>query len=89
MRKKNGAEVLKLFEQLKKSLKVNKDSNEYKNATEAERSVMIDKLRRGLYDGLIEDLEANGGSELVHVILGEKHREGFKEEEVEMQKAEL
>lgn len=50
-----GQEVLKLFEQFRKNLKLN---NQWKDVAVAERNVALKDIKCGVYDGLIEDLLA-------------------------------
>ena len=78
MKHKKGADVLKAFEQFRKTLKINKHNFEFKNATPEEKTAMSRQLKLEFYDGLINDLEANNGTVIANVIIGEKIKDGFE-----------
>jgi len=48
-----GQEVLKLFEQFRKNLKLN---TSWKDADAADKAAALKDIKCGVYDGLIEDL---------------------------------
>lgn len=53
MNMKTGNEVLQLFEQIRKNIKLNKSTAKL---TPAEKSEMLEAKKRGFYDGLLKDL---------------------------------
>jgi hypothetical protein len=53
IKNKTGNEVLKLFEQFRKNLKLNKANQEL---TQEERSQKLKTIKCEIYDGLIKDL---------------------------------
>jgi len=53
MNMKTGNEVLQLFEQIRKNIKLNKSAAKL---TPAEKSEMLEAKKRGFYDGLLKDL---------------------------------
>jgi len=90
IRYKKGTDVLKVFEQFRKTLKINKNSEAFKVATADEKTNMLKALKKSFYDGLIKDLNEHNGETIANVIRDEKIREGFPDDEVvEEVKAEL
>ena len=71
---KNADEVLKLFEQFRKALKLNKAGT--KLETNARNQKLRD-IKYSFYDGLVSDLMANSAYSLSQVIQSEKSREKF------------
>lgn len=71
---KNGSEVLKLFEQFRKNLKLNKANSKLDPEV---RSVMLKQIKCDIYDGLIKDLMAVKAYSLCQVIYTEKLREKY------------
>mmetsp|Transcript_14497 Transcript_14497/g.18291 ORF Transcript_14497/g.18291 Transcript_14497/m.18291 type:complete len:281 (+) Transcript_14497:1931-2773(+) len=71
---KTAQDVLKLFEQFRKNLKLNRQS---KTMESAERSKKLKGLKKDFYDGLIRDLLGKKAHQLAQVIYGEKKREKF------------
>jgi hypothetical protein len=53
MNMKTGNEVLQLFEQIRKNIKLNKSTAAL---TPAEKSDLLEAKKRGFYDGLLKDL---------------------------------
>ena len=50
---KTGNEVLQLFEQIRKNIKLNKST---KALTQPEKQELLQAKKRGFYDGLLKDL---------------------------------
>ena len=75
MRYKKDADVLKLFEQFRKNLKLNKGK---KALPAGEKTELLRAVKREFYDGLIKDLMDRKSYETAQVIYGEKKREKFK-----------
>lgn len=72
---KTGPEVLKLFEQFRKSLKLNKA---WHNKPQDERNEKLKEIKCGIYDGLVKDLLAVKAYTLCQVVYSEKMREKFE-----------
>jgi len=72
---KAAADVLKLFEQFRKNLKLNRSS---KQMEPEERSEKLKQLKKNFYDGLIKDLLDKQAYQLAQVIYSEKKREKFE-----------
>ena len=72
---KTAQDVLKLFEQFRKNMKLNRAS---KKMEPAERSERLKEIKKGFYDGLIRDLLHKEAYQLAQVIYGEKRREKFE-----------
>jgi hypothetical protein len=89
MRHKKGTDVLKVFEQFRKTLKINKHSSAFKDASPDEKANMLKALKKNFYDGLIKDLIENNGETIANVIRVEKIKDGFPDDEVVEVKAEL
>ena len=53
MKYKTGQDVLKLFEQFRKNLKLNKS---HSSLLADEKSRKLKEIKKGFYDGLIDDL---------------------------------
>ena len=53
MKYKTGQDVLKLFEQFRKNLKLNKS---HSSLLADEKSKKLKEIKKGFYDGLIDDL---------------------------------
>jgi len=73
MSMKTGAEVLKLFEQFRKNIKLNK-TNEAELNQEQKHQMMKD-IKNKYYDGLTKDLLERKAYPLAQIIYGEKTRE--------------
>ena len=67
--------MLKLFEQFRKNLKLNKSHISLKSE---EKSARLKEIKKGFYDGLIEDLLQKDAYKLAQVIYSEKKRDKFK-----------
>lgn len=75
IRNKTGQEVLKLFEQFRKNLKLNQS---WKDRDQSERSTQLRQLKCEIYDGLIQDLLQVQAHQLAQVIYTEKMKEKFE-----------
>ena len=75
MKFKTAQDVLKLFEQFRKNLKLNQSS---KKLDAGEKSKKLRNLKKDFYDGLIKDLLQREGYQLAQIIYGEKKREKFE-----------
>ena len=75
MQFKAGQDVLKLFEQFRKNLKVNRSG---RNMEPEEKSAVQKQLKREYYDGLLRDLLNKKAYKLAQIIYGEKTREKFE-----------
>ena len=53
MKKKSGQEVLKLFEQFRKGLKLN---HSYDHMNQEDKYKVLREIKKNFYDGLIKDL---------------------------------
>ena len=74
IKNKTGNDVLKLFEQFRKQLKLNKS---HAKMTPEQRSLTFQKVKCDIYDGLVKDLLAVKAYALCQVIYSEKMREKF------------
>ena len=74
MKSKSGNEILKLFEQFRKNIKLNK---KYKDLPPAEKAQMLNEKKRDFYDGLLNDLLVKKAYGLAQIVYGEKTREKF------------
>lgn len=75
IKNKQASDVLKMFEQIRKNLKLNKSNA---NLTNEEKSAKLSEIKREIYDGLIKDLLAVKAYGLAEVIYSEKIREKFE-----------
>lgn len=75
IKNKTGNEVLKLFEQFRKNLKLNKASSEL---SPEERVLKLKNIKCDIYDGLIKDLLQVKAYALSQVIFVEKMREKYE-----------
>lgn len=57
MQYKTGQDVLKLFEQFRKNIKLNRAG---KTMEQADRSALLKKIKKEFYDGLMQDLLKKG-----------------------------
>jgi len=71
---KTGQEVLKLFEQFRKTLKLNAS---WKDNSPTEKSEALRNIKIEVYDGLIKDLLAVHAHQLSQVIYNEKMKEKY------------
>ena len=74
MKNKGGPELIKLFEQLRKNILMNKswDKRDPKERGKAQKA-----LRKEFYDGLIGDLMTNESYTLAEIVMAEKVKEKF------------
>lgn len=75
MKNKGGPELIKLFEQLRKNIKLNKS---WDKKEVAQKSVKTKQLRKDFYDGLIYDLMENESYTLSEIVMAEKMKEKFE-----------
>jgi hypothetical protein len=75
IKNKTGNEVLKLFEQFRKNLKLNKANQELNSE---ERAAKLKTIKCDIYDGLIKDLLQVKAYALSQVIFVEKMREKYE-----------
>ena len=75
MKYKTGQDVLKLFEQFRKNLKLNKS---YNKLTPDEKSATLKGIKKEFYDGLIGDLLQKDAYKLAQIIYSEKKRDKFQ-----------
>ena len=75
MKNKGGPELIKLFEQLRKNITLNRswDKAEPKLKGQTQK-----KLRKEFYDGLIGDLMENESFTLAEIVMAEKVKEKFE-----------
>lgn len=71
---KKGPEVLKLFEQFRKNLKLNKA---WANKPKEERDAKLKEIKCEIYDGLVQDLLKVKAYTLMEVIYSEKLKEKY------------
>jgi hypothetical protein len=76
MQYKSAQDVLKLFEQFRKNLKLNK-SSENMSLEPVAKGLKLKQLKKEFYDGLIGDLLTKEAYKLAQIIFGEKKREKF------------
>ena len=72
---KTGNEVLQLFEQIRKNMKLNKTA---KGLNQQQRHDALMKKKREFYDGLLQDLLDQRAFSLAQVVYSEKMREKFE-----------
>lgn len=72
---KTGNEVLQLFEQIRKNIKLNKST---KALTQPEKQELLQAKKRGFYDGLLKDLIKTQAYGLAQIVYSEKMREKFE-----------
>lgn len=72
---KSGNEVLKLFEQFRKTLRLNRSHNK---TDPGEKSKNLKAIKINFYDGLVKDLMEATAYSLSQVIQSEKAREKFE-----------
>jgi len=75
MELKSGNDVLQLFEQIRKNIKLNRTA---KSLSPAEKAVKLQEKRKDFYDGLLKDLLAKKAYALAQIVYGEKMREKFE-----------
>lgn len=74
MNLKTGNEVLQLFEQIRKNIKLNRSA---KNLSANEKSDLLQAKKRDFYDGLLKDLIQLKAYSLAQIVYSEKMREKF------------
>jgi hypothetical protein len=74
MNLKTGNEVLQLFEQIRKNIKLNRSA---KNLPANEKSDLLQAKKRDFYDGLLKDLIQLKAYSLAQIVYSEKMREKF------------
>lgn len=75
MKNKGGPELIKLFEQLRKNISMNKS---WDKRDPKERGKVQKALRKDFYDGLIGDLMTNESYTLAEIVMAEKVKEKFE-----------
>ena len=75
MQYKSAQDVLKLFEQFRKNLKLNKSTKSWDAKAKNQK---LKDLKKDFYDGLIKDLLQREAYQLAQIIYGEKKREKFE-----------
>lgn len=75
MKKKSGQEVLKLFEQFRKGLKLNQS---HKSMSQEDKFKLLREIKKDFYDGLIKDLIDLDAYQLAQIVFGEKIREKYE-----------
>lgn len=74
--KNRGAnETIKLFEQLRKNIELNKS---WKNKPASERNSELRKIKKTFYDGLIQDLIEAKQYQSAEIVMAEKVKEKFE-----------
>ena len=71
---KKGQDVLKLFEQFRKNLKLNLN---WKDKDANEKAAELKHIKQGIYDGLIQDLLHVEAYPLAQIIYDEKQKEKY------------
>ena len=74
MKNKGGPELVKLFEQLRKNIKLNRSWDRREAGI---KSAKTKELRKDFYDGLIYDLMENESYTLSEIVMAEKMKEKF------------
>lgn len=72
---KSGNEVLQLFEQIRKNIKLNRSA---KGLEAAEKQAKLLEKKRDFYDGLLKDLIGEKAYALAQIVYSEKMREKFE-----------
>jgi hypothetical protein len=73
---KSGNEVLQLFEQIRKNIKLNRSA---RNLTADEKQEKLKQKKRDFYDGLLKDLINTHAYGLAQIVYSEKMREKFEQ----------
>lgn len=74
MKNKGGPDVIKLFEQLRKNITLNKS---WDKSDPKDKAAALKSLRKEFYDGLIRDLMDNESFTLSEIVMSEKLKEKF------------
>ena len=72
MKNKGGPELVKLFEQLRKNIKLNRSWDRREAGI---KSAKTKELRKDFYDGLIYDLMENESYTLSEIVMAEKMKD--------------
>ena len=76
IKNKTGNDILKLFEQFRKNIKLNKADQ--KVLSNEEKSEKLKLKKRQYYDGLLNDLISSKAFALAQIVYSEKMREKFE-----------
>jgi uncharacterized protein YeeX (DUF496 family) len=76
MELKSGNDVLQLFEQVRKNIRLNRTTS---GLTQAEKSTKLQEKKREFYDGLLKDLIVKKAYALAEIVYGEKMKEKFEQ----------
>jgi hypothetical protein len=76
MNMKTGNEVLQLFEQIRKNIKLNRSA---RNLSQEEKHTQLQQKKRDFYDGLLKDLINTRAYGLAQIVYSEKMREKFEQ----------
>lgn len=71
---KTGNEVLQLFEQIRKNIRLNKAAQ-----ASPEKAELLNAKKREFYDGLLKDLISKKAFDLGQIVYSEKQREKFEQ----------
>lgn len=71
---KTGNEVLQLFEQIRKNIRLNKAAQ-----ASPQKAELLNAKKREFYDGLLKDLIAKKAFDLGQIVYSEKQREKFEQ----------
>jgi hypothetical protein len=74
---KTGNEVLQLFEQIRKNIKLNRSA---RNLSQQEKVEKLQQKKRDFYDGLLRDLLHTQAYGLAQIVYSEKMREKFEQD---------
>lgn len=74
MTHKTGTEVLQLFEQMRKNIKLNRST---KNLDPEQKLELLQQKKRDFYDGLLKDMLSKNAHSLAQIVYSEKMREKF------------
>lgn len=75
MELKSGNDVLQLFEQIRKNIKLNRTA---KSLSQTEKVTKLQEKRKEFYDGLLKDLLSKKAYALAQIVYAEKMREKFE-----------
>ena len=75
IKNKKANDVLQLFEQIRKNIKLNKSNDQLEESEKAEK---LKKLKIDFYNGLLKDLLDVKSYQLAQIIYSEKMREKFE-----------
>lgn len=72
---KTGNDILKLFEQFRKNIKLNKASKELSST---DKALKLQTIKKDFYDGLLKDLLEHQAYTVALLVYSEKLREKFE-----------